>query len=266
MTRIPACVGITARVRIKFGRASRIGRVTQVAPAVPPNCVWRCTQNRQGLRNTKAMNDPREHDACWYVYLFALADCSAFKVGFSCNPFQRIHTFSRRYYERFDVGQSLLLSVGTQAEARAIEAALKGELAEFRTDSPEWVSLDAGGHTEWFSAVQFGRAEQRLRSFVAEHGAARVTGVETYIRRELERLSGSFEPWAWSQAQQACDASASPYTLSSAQAIADSLRDWLDAYRCFDVALFRDDPAVLEFVSSTARSSPSTQPRRTRAW
>ena len=48
-------------------------------------------------------------DSSWFVYLFALTDCSAFKVGFSCNPFQRIHTFSRRYYERFDVRQSLLL-------------------------------------------------------------------------------------------------------------------------------------------------------------
>src|SRR4029450_12809518 len=107
-------------------------------------------------------------DPAWFVYLFALGDCSAFKVGFSCNPFQRIHTFSRRYYERFDVGQSLLLSVDTEAEARAIEAALKGELAEFRTDSPQWVSLDAGGHTEWFSALHFSSAEQRLRSFLAE--------------------------------------------------------------------------------------------------
>ena len=61
-------------------------------------------------------------------------------------------------------------------------------------------------------------------------------------------MSGSFEPWAWSQAQQVCDASASAYTLSSALAIADSLRDWLDAYRFFDVPLFSDDPAVLEFV------------------
>jgi hypothetical protein len=41
-----------------------------------------------------------------------------------------------------------------------------------------------------------------------------------------------------SQAQQACDASGSAYTLGSALAIAESLRDWLDAYRFFDVPLF----------------------------
>ena len=53
-------------------------------------------------------------DPAWFVYLFALTDCSAFKVGFSCNPFQRIHAFCRRYYERFDVRQSLLLRLGSE--------------------------------------------------------------------------------------------------------------------------------------------------------
>ncbi len=55
-------------------------------------------------------------------------------------------------------------------------------------------------------------------------------------------MCGSFEPWAWSQAQQVCDASASPYTLSAALAIADSLRDWLDAYRFFDCRCSRTIP------------------------
>jgi hypothetical protein len=210
------------------------------------------------------MDDWRTNDPAWFVYLFALTDCSAFKVGFSCNPLQRIHTFSRRYYERFDVAQSLLLRLDAEGKARAIEATLKSELAVSRTDSPDWVPLDAGGHTEWFSAVQFGSAEQRLRSFLVEHEGSSVIDAGTYIRGELQRLSGAFEPWAWSQAQQACDASASAYTLGSALAIAESLRDWLDAYRFFDVPLFTDDPAVLEFVGSIARPSPNTQPQRTR--
>jgi Meiotically Up-regulated Gene 113 (MUG113) protein len=195
------------------------------------------------------------NDPAWFVYLFALTDCSAFKVGFSCNPFQRIHTFSRRYYERFDVAQSLLLRLDSEADARAIEAMLKSELAKFRTESPDWVPLEAGGHTEWFSAVQLGSAAERLRSFIAAHEDADVVDAGEYFRGELQRMSGSFEPWAWSQAQQACDASASVYTLRSALAIADSLRDWLDAYRYFDVPLFHDDPAVLGFVSSVSDSA-----------
>jgi hypothetical protein len=211
------------------------------------------------------MDDWRTNDPAWFVYLLALTDCSAFKVGFSCNPFQRIHTFCRRYYERFDVGRSLLLRLAAEADARAIEATLKSELAGNRTDSPVWVPLEAGGHTEWFNAVEFGSADRRLRSFLVEHEGSQVIDAATFIRGELQRLSGSFEPWAWSQAQQACDASASAYTLGSARAIADSLRDWLDAYRFFDVALFSDDPAVLQFVWSIARPSPNPQPQRTRA-
>lgn len=162
-------------------------------------------------------------DPAWFVYLFALTDCSAFKVGFSCNPFQRIQAFCRRYYERFDVSQSLLLRLRSEADARAIEATLESELAAFRTDSPVWVPLEAGGQTEWFSAVELGRAGERLRSF------------------------------------------SSAYTQSSALALADSLRDWLDAYRFFDVPLSSDDPAVREFAWSIARPFPRTQPRRTRA-
>jgi hypothetical protein len=204
-------------------------------------------------------------DPAWFVYLFALTDCSAFKVGFSCNPFQRIHAFCRRYYERFDVGQSLLLRLDGEADARAIEATLKSELAAYRTDSPVWVPREAGGQTEWFSAVELGRAGARLRSFLAEHEVALVIDADEYFRNELERMSVAFEPWAWSQAQQVCDASVSAYTQSSALALAESLRDWLDAYRFFDVPLFSDDPAVREFVWSIARRFPSTRRRRTRA-
>ena len=195
-------------------------------------------------------------DPAWFVYLLALADCSAFKVGFSCNPLQRIHCFSRRYYERFDLDQSRLLRLDTEAEARAIEAALKHALAEARCDSPEWVPLEAGGHTEWFGAVHFGAAEDRLRSFAA--GTDRVIDAAAYIRYELERMSGSFEPLAVSQAQQVCDASVSPYTARTALTIADSLRDWLDAYRYFDLPLFSDDPQAGHFVSNTARLLPSS--------
>lgn len=203
--------------------------------------------------NAIAASGPAVSDSAWFVYLFALTDCTAFKVGFSCNPLQRIHTFSRRYYEHFDLAQSRLLRLDTEAAARAIEAALKTELAEFRADSPSWVPLEAGGHTEWFAALHFTRAEERLRTFLDDAGSSLVIDAAGYMRGELERFSSSFEPWAWSQAQQVCDASASAYTLRSALLLADSLRDWLDAYSFFNLPLFTDDPAVLSFVTNTAR-------------
>ena len=90
-----------------------------------------------------------------------------------------------------------------------------------------------------------------MRSFVT--GSIAVVEASGYFRAELERMSGSFEPLAMSQAQQVCEATASPYTLRFGLTIADSLRDWLDAYRFFDVPLFSDDPDVRTFVANTAR-------------
>lgn len=191
---------------------------------------------------------------CWFVYLFALTDCSAFKVGFSCNPLQRIFTFSRRYFERFDLGQSLLLQLPSCADARAVEAALKTELAEVRADSPAWIPLEAGGHTEWFSAVYFSQAEARLRSFLQAHEPARVLNASDYVHAELQRMSRTFEQWSFAQARQVCELrSAMAAGHQQAADPARSLRDWLDAYRCFHIPLFEDDREVLEFVVNTAR-------------
>jgi hypothetical protein len=188
----------------------------------------------------------------WFVYLFALADCSAFKVGFSCNPLQRISTFSRRYFERFDLSQSRLLPVDDCDHARAIEAAIKADLSEFRTLCPAWIPDEAGGQTEWFSAVHFGQAEDRLQSFLTGRGVTAINAAD-FIRGELGRMSHAFELWAWSQAQQAREAWSSASRGYKVRDESRSLRDWLDAYRYFDVPLYLDDPQVLEFVIESAR-------------
>jgi hypothetical protein len=181
-------------------------------------------------------------DDPWFVYVFALSDCTAFKVGFSCNPLQRIHTFSHRYFERFDVHRSMLLRVADSGAARAGEAQLKTELAEFRMEAPHWVPVEAGGHTEWFSAVYFDVAEQRLQSLLATHDGAALTNTADYIHDELSRLASSFEPWAWSQAWHIHG--------TRTREAGHSLRCWLDAYRFFGIPLFVDDPEVRKFVES----------------
>jgi hypothetical protein len=199
---------------------------------------------------------PSSPDASWFVYLFALSDCSAFKVGFSCNPLQRIFTFSPRYFERFDLRQSVLLRLPDCDEARAVEAALKAELAQFRLDAPTWIPRDAGGHTEWFSAVHFERAEQRLRSFLDSEDPARLTSPALFIHDELSRLVSSFEPWAWNQAQHVYECWSARQSVSGGYVPVQSvrsLRNWLDAYHFFDIPLFADDPAVREFVMNSAR-------------
>jgi hypothetical protein len=192
-------------------------------------------------------------DSSWFVYLFPLADCSAFKVGFSCNPLQRIYSFSHRYFEWFDLYQSVLLEVTDCADARAIESTLKTELVEFRVEAPSWVPLASGGHTEWFQAVQLSNAEGRLRSFIETIDAARLASTSEYIRAELIKARPSFEPWAWSQAQLISDARSRIRGSREFIETANWLRDWLHAYRYFDIPVFTDDPAVREYVATTAR-------------
>jgi hypothetical protein len=189
-------------------------------------------------------------DESWFAYLFALTDCSAFKVGFSCNPLQRIWSFSRRYFERFDLSQSVLLRVDECGTARALEASLKAELASNRIAAPTWVPVQAGGHTEWFSAVYFGDAEARLRATSA--WSVNSIGAFDFFRAELSQVSANFEPWALMQAQRASDAWSHAQRGYPVRDERTSLRDWLDAYRYFDVPLFVDEPEILAYVNASA--------------
>ena len=182
----------------------------------------------------------------WFVYLLALSDCSSFKVGFTCHPLQRISTFSRRYYERFDLSQSVLLQLETCEDARALEAAIKTELGEFRADAPQWIPLEAGGQTEWFSAVYFDQAERRLRAAALD--GTRLQGARDYLGRELGAMRLCFEVWAWAQAQQTVAVRAAALRGYRVHDARGCLRDWLDAYAYFDLPLFVDDPAVRSFV------------------
>lgn len=191
------------------------------------------------------------HSLAWFVYLFALTDCSAFKVGFSSNPLQRIHTFSPRYFERFDLHQSLLLRIDTIDDARTLESSLKKELAECCLDCPDWVPREAGGHTEWFGAPQFELAAERLRAFDAAN--ERLLCARDFLRDELTRSQAACAAWACNQAQHVVDTfTYAPGTRQAADALR-SLRDWLDACQSLDVPLFADDAQAREFVMRVAR-------------
>jgi hypothetical protein len=196
--------------------------------------------------------------AAWFVYLFATSDCSVFKVGFTCSPLQRIHAFSRRYFERFDLQQSQILVLGHCAAAREVEARLKHELAEFHSVAPPWLPAAAGGHTEWFGAVYFSDALTLLEACGAEHGEVRRQSAFELLRGELARRRPEFELWAW---QCACElAGARASTLQVAQSsmlrvanASSTLRDWLDAYRYCAIPLFVDDADRGRTVFEAAR-------------
>ena len=200
-----------------------------------------------------AESDPESR---WFAYLFALTDCTAFKVGFACNPLQRICTFSRRYYEGFDLPQSWLFEVNTCDQARALEATIKTQLAMYRMDSPSWIPREAGGHTEWFSAVYFGEAEAHLRAFADEPTNVRVVNAFDSFKSELAQARSSFERWALNQALQVNEQREFAERGYAARDHRAALRDWLDAYRYFDVPLFAEQDDLLAMIMESVRSRP----------
>jgi T5orf172 domain len=187
-----------------------------------------------------------------FVYLLALTDCTAFKVGFTCNPLQRIHGFSRRYFEHFDLQQSQILALEHAAAARAVETRLKHELAPHRSQAPAWLPEAAGGHTEWFSAVHFTDALALVEGHAAASDDARCLSAFALLRGELLRRCREFEIWAW---QSALELAGQQLHTANAAHAASALRDWLDAYRYCDVPLFLDDPAAASCVFAAVRRS-----------
>ena len=190
------------------------------------------------------------HAERWYVYVLALMDYSAFKVGFSCNPFHRAFAFSRRYFERFDLHESIFARVESCEAARALEAQIKSDLAAYRSECPSWVPIEAGGHTEWFDAAHLAHATAKLHA--VDEGASLVIASD-FVRMELAQQTASFELWAVHQANFIAQALSSSVDAHMAFGVARALRDWLDAYRSCDIELFTDDPAVLAFVKDAIR-------------
>jgi len=207
-----------------------------------------------GMLETYASNvDETAGQACWFVYLLPILDCSAFKVGFSSNPLRRIYSFSHRYFDRFDFDQAVLLKMDACSGVRSVEAALKEAFTEFRTEAPCWVPAEAGGHTEWFSSDSFTQAAEQLRSFATIDERARVIKVSDFIGSELTRLISSFEEWALHHAHAVRDDMISVSLGYEPTVAMEPLRDWFDAYRFFEIRLFADDPAALQFITESIR-------------
>jgi hypothetical protein len=192
-------------------------------------------------------------DRPWFVYLLPLMDCSAFKVGFSCHPLQRMLAFSSRYFERFDLRESVLLQLDECDHARNAEAELKSAFAEFRVAAPEWLPMESGGHTEWFSAVHLASARAKLTALRDDHPSSQWIDTVDYVRNELATVRTSFEGWACHRAQQICTDYESVNLGYTPTVGPKSLHDWFDAYRFFEIPIFKDDAAAFEFVRRAVR-------------
>jgi hypothetical protein len=184
----------------------------------------------------------------WFVYLLPLFDDTSFKVGFSCHPMQRMYSFTRRYFDHFDLRRALLLRVPTCTDARAVEALVKVTLAPYRAQAPEW-SLEAGGFTEWFAGESFEQAQGLVEEQLPLLQAAELIDAMTHIRGELTRMANFFGNWACDQARRIHDAwHVADQGWHAPYKEAQALRDWVDAYRYFDVPLLADDPEAAAFV------------------
>lgn len=206
------------------------------------------------MLDSKTSNSDLWSDDRWFVYLLAASDCSAFKVGFTCNPLQRFYSFSHRYFEHFDLAASRLLRVDTNLDARELELAIKQGLAAYRCDCPSWVLPQAGGDTEWFSPIYLSNAEAQLRSHAASPNAADIIIVEDFLREALERASTYFESWALAQAHSILRRR-TPREQALIATEVRVLRDWLDAYRALNVEIFTDNPearVLLARITTTA--------------
>src|SRR5262249_28317779 len=126
---------------------------------------------------------------------------AAFKVGFTTHPLQRVSAFCARFYERFDLSQSLLLSVAGIARARELELEMKHRLAGYRFEPPAWVPAAAGGRTEWFAFESFSEAKSQLAAYAGRDGASIVEARER-LASDFHAMSSQFEPWAWTRAQE----------------------------------------------------------------
>jgi hypothetical protein len=101
--------------------------------------------------------------------------------------------------------------------------------------------------------VHFETAEGALRTYLESYGGARLANPFDVLREHLRRYTASFEHWATGQARMLNDPRSFEMGPIAAQEIARSLRDWLDAYRYFDVPVFVDDRTALESICQIAR-------------
>lgn len=72
------------------------------------------------------------------------------KVGMTHDPLERWASFHPRWFEVFDLDNSLLVETETRADAQALETSLHRMLAMHRCPMPLTMWAAAGGATEWY--------------------------------------------------------------------------------------------------------------------
>lgn len=187
--------------------------------------------------------------ACLYVLPCAYEDFA--KLGIARDPLQRMHAFSSRYYEFFDLGRGWLAEADSVREARQWETRLKRALRDHAAPAPLLVPGEAAGHTEWFRGAQPALEQARddlVRQGFVVHGSLR-DWVMRRLRAHREHLeSGERAAVARFGPIDAWPAAASDPALSR-------VRDALDAYGALELEL--DDAVSPGLLAWLRRNSLS---------
>lgn len=187
-----------------------------------------------------------------FVYIAA---CSGpediLKVGLSVDPLARWSAFHRRWFEAFDLEQSLLVECETRRDAQRMETALHRLLRAHNCPPPLTMRERFGGATEWYRG-----AHARVLAF-AEAAAAQghvlhapaAAWFATALRGCVDVLAGVLD-----QARR--DAGAGLLTPAQREAV----RDLVDAFAAFDEDVRERFAAELAVLGGCRRSRQAASP------
>lgn len=168
-----------------------------------------------------------------YLYVLPCAYEDFAKLGMAKDPLVRMHAFSSRYYEFFDLDGGWIAEASDVREARAWETHWKRKLRAHAAPPPLLVPKHAAGRTEWFRgampqlqeagallAAQGFMVHRPLKGWVTKRLLERLDYLEAGEQAAVLRFGPADE---WPEA---------PSSNSLA-----GVRDTLDAYRALRIPL-----------------------------
>jgi hypothetical protein len=170
-----------------------------------------------------------------FVYAFPCHGEDILKLGFSRDPLDRIQTLHQRYFEFFDLDRAVLVETDKVREARAIEHALKVELALHNAPAPLVVQPKAGGRTEWFR----GALVQLTDAVIGfEQQGYRVhRDVRAWMRDRLVERGSILYHWSSRMLEAVLGDGVAPGAPRPSTPLERTLRNALDAYRAFNLPI-----------------------------
>ncbi|RZA20277.1 MAG: hypothetical protein EOP93_06400 [Lysobacteraceae bacterium] len=134
----------------------------------------------------------RAEGRAWLYVLAANGGEDLLKVGLTHDPLSRFSAFHPRWYEAFDLADSLLVACEQRGDAQALETALHRELAEHSCPMPLTIRAAAGGASEWYRGA-YAHARRFVDQCEAQgHGVERDARsvLAPAMREQAHRLDG----------------------------------------------------------------------------